>query len=181
MNDSSTQSPTSDAAQPDLRTVVNFLCGNGMLFGRWFFDGPPTGETDRFWWRGHLRAAFANSAITTSAEEIESLKGRICRIGLDIDRALAGQIVEQSPVAGRLKQIAALACTAAAGAKATEPVPASLPLRDHFATIALKQLIADRSEHGWYCHSTARDAYNMADAMLQARAAEKPLQEGGGS
>ncbi|ABM32903.1 hypothetical protein QRO08_09570 [Paracidovorax citrulli] len=57
MNDSSTTA--SGAAQPDLRTVVNFLCGNGMLLGRWFFDGPPAGEKDRYWWRNHLRASFA--------------------------------------------------------------------------------------------------------------------------
>ncbi|GEM_PF-3839861 len=80
MNDSSTTGTTSGPAQPDLRTVVNFLCGNGMLFGRWFFDGPPAGEKDRYWWRAHLRAAFAASTVTASAEEVESLERRLGQI-----------------------------------------------------------------------------------------------------
>ncbi|GEM_PF-1821802 len=123
MDTNTTTAAIGAASQPNLQTVVNFLCGNGMLLGRWFFDGPPAGERDRFWWRKYLRASFAASTVTASAEALEALKGRISRIGLDIDRALAGEVVEQSPVSGRLKQIAVLARAAAPAAQEAEPAP----------------------------------------------------------
>ncbi len=53
-----------------------------------------------------------------------------------------------------------------------------LSLRDYFAGIVLQQLVTEKSVYSWDCSSTAANAYNMADAMLQARAAERPKQEG---
>lgn len=53
--------------------------------------------------------------LVEAGSESESLKARIARIGMDIDRALAGKVVEQSPVASRLKMIAELAARAKEG------------------------------------------------------------------
>lgn len=178
MNDSSTTT-ASGAAQPDLRTVVNFLCGNGMLLGRWFFDGPPAGEKHRYWWRKHLRASFAASTVTASAEALEALKGRISRIGLDIDRALAGQVMEQSPVAGRLKQIAALA-RAAAPAQSVEsvlidgvayqtPAPVAAELLGlHLEVRALTALAAEASDASSTARKPLTDEQINAIWLLQA-------------
>ena len=46
------------------------------------------------------------AAMAHKEAELEAIKAQYARIGLDIDRALKGQVNEKSPIAGRLRLIA---------------------------------------------------------------------------
>ena len=46
------------------------------------------------------------AAMAHKDAELEAIKAQYARIGLDIDRALKGQVNEKSPIAGRLRLIA---------------------------------------------------------------------------
>lgn len=48
----------------------------------------------------------ANEARRQAQAELADMQEKCSRIGLDIDRALRGEVNEQSPIAGRLKLIA---------------------------------------------------------------------------
>ncbi|ULR87448.1 hypothetical protein [Comamonas sp. B21-038] len=48
----------------------------------------------------------AHEARRQAQTEVAALQEKCNRIGLDIDRALRGEVNEQSPIAGRLKLIA---------------------------------------------------------------------------
>jgi hypothetical protein len=47
---------------PDLKTVIAFLLGEGPLDGMHFGDSDTARPRRRYWWRTHLRAAFAQQA-----------------------------------------------------------------------------------------------------------------------
>ena len=49
------------------------------------------------------------AAMAHKDAELEAIKAQYARIGLDIDRALKGQVNEKSPIAGRLRLIAGAA------------------------------------------------------------------------
>ena len=65
----------SDIREARLDEVVAFLMGEGPLEGCWFGEKPET-ERGNFWWRKHLRAALAASAVPQApiGEVVDVLK-----------------------------------------------------------------------------------------------------------
>lgn len=57
---------------------------------------------------GHMQAELqqAHESHRQAQQELTDMQEKRNRIGLDIDRALCGEVNEQSPIAGRLKMIA---------------------------------------------------------------------------
>lgn len=56
---------TNTNAAPDLKTVINFLMGDGPLNGFQFGETPE--GAGKYWWRKHLRAALATAAAAVPA------------------------------------------------------------------------------------------------------------------
>lgn len=55
--------------EPTLQQVVAFLLGEGVLDGMGFGDSDTANPKPRYWWRKHLRAAFATSPQLPVAEQ----------------------------------------------------------------------------------------------------------------
>lgn len=49
------------------------------------------------------------------------------------------------------------------------PIVQNMELRDFFAAQAMVAILTDGSWHGHTCYTAAETAYEMADAMLEAR------------
>lgn len=56
---------TNTNAAPDLKTVINFLMGDGPINGFQFGETPE--GAGKYWWRKHLRAALATAAAAVPA------------------------------------------------------------------------------------------------------------------
>lgn len=61
--------------EPTLAEVMRFLDGVGPLDGCWFGEQPA--GMGRFWWRAHLRRAFAQFEALNNLHDLETLARQI--------------------------------------------------------------------------------------------------------
>ena len=94
-----------DCCLPPPDAIVNSLLGSHAGF-----DAPPSvRKRDEIYFADTVRALLSKERTSRqqAQTQLEAMQEKRNRIGLDIDRALKGQVNEQSPIVERLRLIAA--------------------------------------------------------------------------